>query len=116
MLNLQWVTRSTKGEWLRFQNVNLADITSNGVYIIWHGGNPSRVVYVGQGDIASRLQAHRRRTDINAYAKNGTLYVTWASVPANQRDGVERYLAEKWSPLVGEAHPVAAQIVVNAPW
>lgn len=116
MINLYWVTKSNKGELLLFNNVDLSNITANGVYIIWHGGNPSRVVYVGQGDVAARLQAHRRRSDINAYSKYGALYVTWASVPAHQQNGVERYLAEKWSPLVGEAYPVAAPIVVNSPW
>ena len=52
----------------------------------------------------------------NLYAKKGTLRVTWASVPAAQRDGVERYLADKWGPLVGDAHPDVEAIAVNSPW
>lgn len=115
MPTLNWV-KSTSNSWLPFQSVNLDNVTSDGVYIIWHSGNPGKVVYVGQGDIASRIKAHRNRSDINAYAKSGTLHVTWASVPIHQKDGVERHLADKWSPLVGDAHPDVAPIAVNSPW
>ena len=115
MNSLSWI-KSTSAQWLNFETVNLQNVNASGVYIIWHTGNPGRVVYVGQGDVAARLTAHRSRKDILQYAKNGTLCVTWASVPANQRNGVERYLADKWNPLVGEAHPVASPIAVNSPW
>jgi hypothetical protein len=66
---------------------------TRGVYIIWHEGAPSRVVYVGQGDIAERLACHRGEEDILCYAKFGTLRVTWAPLPESQRDGIEAYLA-----------------------
>ena len=115
MLQLHWV-KSTEQKWLSFEKVNLTDITTNGVYIIWHEGNPSRVVYVGQGDVASRLMAHRSRKDITQYSKYGTLRVTWAAVPVNQRDGIERYLADRYQPLVGDAHPDVSLSKVNSPW
>ena len=115
MLNLNWV-KSTSGNWLQFQNVNLDNVSSDGVYIIWHSGNPGKVVYVGQGDIAARIRAHRNRPDINGHSKSGTLHVTWATVSAAQQDSVERFLADKWNPLVGDAHPDAAPIAVNSPW
>ncbi len=114
MHQVNWI-KSTKQQWLSFEKVDLSKVTANGVYIIWHDGNPARVVYVGQGDIASRIISHRTRTDITRYAKFGTLLVTWASVPANQRDGIERYLADKYQPLVGEAHPDVRPIEVNLP-
>lgn len=113
-LSVNWV-KSTAGEWLSFQNVNLSGVSTEGVYIIWHGGNPSRVVRVGQGDIADRLQNHRADAQILAYAKH-RLYVTWASVAAYYRDGVERYLADNWNPLVGDRFPNVAPIAVNSPW
>mgnify|MGYP001584485780 CR=1 FL=1 len=115
MLNLNWV-KSTSGTWLSFSAVNLVGVTADGVYIVWHGGNPGKVVYVGQGDVAARIKAHRDRPDINKYANIGTLYVTWASVPAHQKDGVERYLANTWNPLVGDTHPDVTPIAVNSPW
>ncbi len=115
MINLNWL-KSQSGGWLPFSSVQLENVKSNGVYLIWHAGNPGRVVYVGQGDIASRIQAHRNRPDITAYGSHGMLHVTWANVPAHLMDGVERHLADRWSPLIGDAYPTASPIVVNSPW
>ena len=39
--------------------------------------------------------------------------VTWAGVPVQFLDGVERYLADRYGPLVGEAFPAVAPIQVN---
>lgn len=116
MMQVNWIKCNSSKNWCPFVNVNLDGITTQGVYIIWHSGNPGKIVYIGQGDIAARLKAHRNRTDITKYARSGDLYVTWASVPAAQRDGVERYLANKWNPLIGDAHPDAVPIAVNSPW
>jgi len=87
-----------------------------GVYIIWHEGDPGRVVRVGQGVIKDRLSEHRNNKAILAYNKVGTLRVTWAAVPAKQLDGVERHLADTWNPLVGSAFPDVQPIAVNSPW
>jgi len=86
-----------------------------GVYIIWYRGQPGRVVRIGQGDIADRLTAHRKDPAILAYKGYGLL-VTWAGVQASQRDGVERHLAETWSPLIGDRFPDVPAIAVNSPW
>lgn len=115
MIQLQWI-KSQAGTWLEFQTFNLATAAADGVYIIWHGGNPSKVVYVGQGDVPARLQTHRNRADIAKYANAGMLYVTWATVSAHLKDGVERFLADKWKPLIGDAHPDVVPIAVNSPW
>jgi hypothetical protein len=85
-------------------------------YIIWHEGNPSRVVRLGQGDIKDRLSKHRCDKEILAYNQKGMLRVTWASVPSGQRDAVERYLANTWNPLVGDCFPDVEPIAVNSPW
>jgi hypothetical protein len=115
MLNLSWVTCGDDKHWCSFETVNLDKVTAVGVYIIWHRGNPGRVVRVGQGDVADRLLDHRNDSEIMAYKKHGLL-VTWASVPSHQRDGVEAYLAEKWDPLVGDRFPDVTPIAVNSPW
>ena len=56
------------------------------------------------------------RTDkeILKYLAHG-LWVTWASVPANLRDGFERYLADRYPPLVGDCIPNVAPIAGNSP-
>jgi hypothetical protein len=116
MLSLNWIKLRDIDAWCKFHTVRLDAVTTGGVYIIWHSGNPGRVVYVGQGDVKSRLTAHRLRSDICDYAKHGDLHVTWAAVPAAQRDGVERHLADKWHPLIGDAHPDVQPIAVNSPF
>lgn len=112
---LRWV-KCGNGHWCSLENLNLQSVIDSGVYIIWHGGTNPKVVYVGQGDpISKRLSSHRNDSRILSY-KNYGLFVTWASVPAAQRDGVERFLADKWNPLVGDAHPDVRPIAVNSPW
>ena len=115
MTNAVWV-KSKANTWLRLLTFNINSDLGNGVYVIWHSGNPGRVVYVGQGDIATRLQCHRNNDDIIHYSQRGELLVTWAVLPAHLMSGVERYLADTWNPLVGDAYPDVAPIAVNSPW
>jgi hypothetical protein len=112
--NLVWI-KSTTHTWLPL-SFNFANITpTTGVYIVWHGGLIPRTVRVGQGDIASRLSAHRRDSEITIYARFG-LFVTWAAVPAPHLDGVERFLADRLFPLLGDWHPAKTPVRVNLPW
>jgi hypothetical protein len=116
MLTVTWI-KSQADTWLAFETFNLETCTTNpGVYVIWHAGNPGRVVYIGQGNVRDRLTAHRDNSEVTAYRASGTLYVTWASVPARSLDGVERYLADSWKPLAGDHHPNVQPIPVNSPF
>ena len=112
MLNLKWVTCGDDGHWCDFMTMDLAKVSAHGVYVIWKSGRPASVVRIGQGKIADRLTAHRTDPAILAYKDDGLL-VTWAAVAAAQRDGVERYLAGQYSPLVGDAFPDVDPIEVN---
>lgn len=110
-----WI-KSTAEEWLPLNTFNLTScITNPGVYVIWHGGPSPWTVRVGQGNVPDRLGCHREDNEVQAYSPFG-LYVTWASVPAHQVDGVERYLAEALKPKVGSRWPNVAAIPVNLPW
>ena len=115
MLVVSWI-KSTADAWLPLEIVNLSAVSTMGVYIIWHSGNPGRVVRVGQGDSAERIAAHKKDAQVLGYKKFGKLFVTWAAVSVFQRDGVERYLAENWKPLIGDRFPNVAPIAVNSPW
>lgn len=112
MLQVKWI-KSTTGTWLPLSTVNLREVTDSGVYYIWHTGNPGRTVRIGRGDIKSRISSHRQDQAITRYAANGELLVTWAVVPAFQQDGVERFLANHYQPLVGDAFPDVVPILVN---
>lgn len=107
-IQLKWVKCSD--HWCSLQRVNLDPVTTEGVYVIWEDSGKNRVVRVGQGYIADRLTQHRNDPEITQY---GQLLVTWAAVAAQYRDGVERYLADMYSPLVGDRFPVAQPIEVN---
>ena len=116
-MHLNW-TRCQGEFWCKFNNVNLEHEHFDycrGVYIIWHGGRDPGVVYVGQGDIKARIQNHRSDPAIQRFEPHG-LYLTWAVMPESSRDGVESFLAKKWTPKVGTDHPSADPIEVNSPW
>jgi hypothetical protein len=115
MATVTWI-KSTTGTWLPLETVDLSYIATNGVYVIWHGGQNPWTVRVGQGDIKDRLTAHRGDRVILAHKSKGGLYVTWAALSAPYLAGVERYLANQLSPLVGDRHPDIAAIPVNLPW
>jgi hypothetical protein len=97
------------------ETANLSDVKTRGVYVIWQ--SLSRVViYVGEGWIADRLNAHRNDPNILGHRGNGTLLVTWASVQNDlTRWGIERYLGELWNPLVSKQFQNVASIQVNLP-
>jgi hypothetical protein len=114
MLVVEWI-KCNGNAWCSFDDVNLSNVTAAGVYVIWHDGNPARVVRVGQGRIAERISAHRNDRAITVYRASGKLRVTWAAVSAAQRDGVERYLADTYHPLIGDAFPLALPLAVNLP-
>ena len=116
-LSVSW-GKCTEGRWCSFAAVSLAHdaFSAGGVYVIWHGGEKSRVVYVGQAAVLrDRLADHRVDKRILAYQASG-LYVTWTALQAADRDGVETYLAARYAPLVGDRHPAGPPIVVNSPW
>jgi len=116
MINLKWMKCGSDNHYCSLENLRLEGVNEVGVYVIWHEGDPSRVVRIGQGDVGDRLSRHRNDAQILAYKKYGTLRVTWAAVPAQYLNGVERYLADQWNPLVGDAFPVAVPVQVNSPF
>lgn len=119
-LSVEWIKcegdKKNEDVWCSLLKLDLKSVDREGVYIIWHGGKNPRVVDVGQGIIVDRLRTHRYDEKITKYSKRGTLYVTWAAVPKSHRNGVERYLADKCSPLVGKRYPQVDPIEVNSPW
>jgi hypothetical protein len=116
-MTLNWI-KCTDDKWCDFLSVNLSHSHFDGmegVYLIWHGGDQPHTVRVGQGVIRDRIAEHRQDSDVLAFRNLG-LFVTWASVPSNQRDGVERFLGDKLSPKVGLRLPDVVPIPVNLPW
>lgn len=123
MLKLDWVKCSPNNSWCSLQGLNLESVGEHayGVYMIWYSAPAdapykSAVVRVGQGYIRDRVQKHRKDRKITQYSTRGKLLVTWALVQLDLCDGVERYLATTWQPLVGDRYPDVEPIEVNSPF
>jgi len=111
-LHVEWI-KCKSGNYCDFWIIDLSstyfDEQRIGIYLIWYG---KEMLYVGQGDIAARIQAHRNEREFLAY-KDKKLTVTFAEVEKRFLDGVEHYLAEVYHPTIGDAHPSATPISVN---
>lgn len=113
---LKWM-KCDPDTWCSFKRLNTKNLDYNGVYVIFYLGNintPGRVVYVGQGNIKDRINAHQRNPKILGYAHKD-LRVTWAKVHQNL-DRIEKGLADRLHPLVGEAYPDVIPLAVNSPF
>ena len=114
MVIVTWISNA-QNEWCALDSVSLPRLHAVGVFMIWHTGSSGRVVLVGQGDIAARLLAAQGDEAVQAFTARGRLLATWAQVSRARIDGIERYLAERWLPLIKSPQPDADSIEVNSP-
>jgi hypothetical protein len=114
MVIVTWM-RAQNRDWFALQEPALSRIVDVGVYIVWYPGKPGRVVCVGQGPIAAELARLRADEEVMRFAAHGPLLVTWAPVSSARIDGIERYVADTWPPLLDRARPDAPPIEVNSP-
>ena len=119
-VKLNWTTNYT-GTTLpvKLDDLDFSKITADGVYVIYQhatGNIPARAIRVGQGIVKDRLCTHKDDPTIGAYRIFGPLYVMWAATPAHVKNGAERYLADLYQPLVGDAFPNVVPITVSLPW
>jgi len=112
MYQVKWI-KSSSGIWHLLKTVDLSDVMAAGVFIIWRGGYSPAVIRVGQGDIKTRLEALRADRGIIAYSYDAPLFVTWATVPATHRSGIERYLGTRYKPIAAGTSLEVAPIAVN---
>ena len=116
---LDW-SKCDDDQWCPFMDVQLdhPNAAGVGVYVIWCCGKDRGVpvtLYVGQGEIANRLRAHREEGEILSYLPFG-LCVTWALVEQHDLDGVERFLFNNLRPKLGQRAPNVNPLPVNLPW
>lgn len=96
---LIWAKRTQK-DWCKLFELDLALVRTYGVYVLWHGGQPSRVVRIGHGDIATELKACCNDRRVIVYLADGPLFVTWAGAVASDAAGIHLHLAEMLHPLI----------------
>ncbi len=98
-----WV-KSPSGRYHRFivfdaEKAGLAGI--GGIYAIWHGGvRPGWVAIGKSNDLAATFQELSGNEDIRNYNVRGGLFVSWALIQEDYRDGVLRFLNDSMKPLV----------------
>lgn len=123
-MQIVWIKNLNTSEWFDFLRLNLdaAYFTDKyGVYVIWYtspaeSNAESKVIRLGQGNIGERLRAHRTDPSILRYANIGQLKVSWAVLNNFSKmtiDGIERFLAESYRPLIGDRFPEVDTIPVN---
>lgn len=118
-LRVHWF-KSEHNKWLELNDLDLTDplVRQQGVYIVFDPSDTPAfgVLYVGQGNVHERLAERKTDQRILELAELDDLYVTWATISGGEvrREGVERFLADRLQPLVGE-HPNVPPIPVNVP-
>jgi hypothetical protein len=112
-LEILW-NKSDQNEWYNFGALDFRPLEDAcGVYVIWRADEPRNVVRLGQGILRDRLSQHQQDTQVMRHAGPSGLRVTWAVVHRDHLDGVENFLAARYTPLVGERFPACAPIEVN---
>lgn len=118
---VDWGTCDGRG-WCLLLTTNWSSLDHDGVYVIWTAAtaqmSPRRAVYVGQGNIRERLNAHADSAEILGFGSVQTpILATWASSPNPEwRNRVERYLADFYRPFVGKQWPPDQPLQVNVPF
>ena len=111
-LSVKWAKYKTQG-WCKLNTLNLEQVRTDGVFVIWKPQDKYNVIRIGQGHVASELQTLRNNSTIARFGAD--LLVTWASIKQQDRDGVERYLYEQYSPISVERVTNARLVYVNLP-
>ena len=106
--NVSWVT-SPKGQFYNFLNLEPEAIGLSGaagVYIIWLGGRwPEWLLIERTDDLAMTFKELQSNGDILRYEREGRLYVTWAEIRPEFRDGVVQFLNQVIPPVIPSSNP-----------
>lgn len=122
MKTVQWVKNSQNNDWFDFLRLNLDApyfSTKRGVYVIWYTApSVAKVIRVGSGHIGERLKDHRSNPDILKFSIQGQLKVSWVladgiNLLESEIEGVERFLARSYTPLIGDRFPSDGEVEIN---
>jgi hypothetical protein len=87
----------------------------NGVYLVYHDGNPERPLLIGDGNIGEHLRAISRDPDVMICSVLGMLRATWAVVPARYVEGIKNFLVGQLDPIIRSSLGSAPPVPVNLP-
>lgn len=86
-----------------------------GIFVIWTGDLPKKVLRIGSGNISRELTSLKRELQFQAFKHHG-LFVSWADVSALQRNGAIVYLIEELMPTLQKEQPTGIPFKINLPW
>lgn len=86
-----------------------------GIYVVWTGDLPKKVLRVGSGYISRELFKIRNELSFQAFKHLG-LNVSWAQLSALQRKGALVYLYEELLPSMQKDIPSGIPFKINLPW
>lgn len=112
-----WV-KHAKGDFFQLLRLDLKMeyfTGKTGLYIVWYSGKSgSKVVYIGSGNISSRLEALIDNPMLREFSDRGTLYVTWTtSVEERYLSAARAWLFDYYNPILGERPDCVQKIEVN---
>jgi len=100
---IQWIKCEPDPHWCNLPTLEVDKIQVRGVYMIWYESSTAQaahVVRIGQGDIAQQLAMERINPLTLSYTTKAPLRVTWAAASAQETDGIERFLIDKYKPYL----------------
>ena len=117
--SLGWIKHEQDGQqsWCELYSVPLEHEHFHhlgGVYVIWHAGHHP-VLRVGQGYIKTELTTLRLDPRLASMNEESRVFVTWAVAPRDERDGIERFLADMLDPEIPGRPQEVEPIAVNLP-
>ena len=100
-----------------FALIQAADVcrrSIDGVYLVYHDGNPERPLLIDDGNICEHLKAISRDPDLMICVL-GMLRATWAAVPERYVEGVKNFLVSELDPIIRSSLGFAVPVPVNLP-
>jgi hypothetical protein len=94
--------RDSRGYYPRLLRIDPDSLAEEGgVYVLWHRGLHPQWIYVGAtSDLGVSLGRARDAEIVLNYEPLGGVYVTWAPIRPEFRDGVVNFLRDTLNPLI----------------
>lgn len=107
-VDVEW-QRDERGYYYRLLRLHPAEaglVGVGGVYVMWSRGVHPKWIHVGAtGNLGEAIGWARDAQEVLAFEGRGSVYVTWAPIKADYRDGVAIYLKDKLSPELPQPFP-----------
>jgi hypothetical protein len=115
-----------KAKWLRCKGNVWCDLykldlkneyvkTIEGVFVVWTGDIPKKVLRVGTGNISRELFKIKNEFTIRAFQHLG-VKVSWAQISPMSRNGALVYLYRELLPSMQPEVPKGVPMTINFPW